>query len=164
MTKNYLLFRHGITFASEDDTPYGEAVLSAPMLPEGIPAITRLGEYLKNIETDVNLSSPLLRCKQTVEIVTKVSGKSFQFEEQLREYYKETFAEFRERMENYLKELENSTYKNILICTHGAVIAAFKHLLLEAKFEEYPHLHDYPKTGIILAIKNGKVEEFSFRD
>lgn len=164
MTKNFFLFRHGITFASEDDTPYGEAILTAPMLSQGIPAVTRLGKYLKNIETDFNLSSPLLRCQQTVEIITKESGKVFEFEERVIEYYKETFEQFRERIANYLKVLEESSHQNILICTHGAVIAGFKHLLLEGKFEENPDLHDYPKTGVLLNIREGKIEEISFRD
>jgi broad specificity phosphatase PhoE len=44
------------------------------ILPEGIPAVKRLADYLKDIKTDINFTSPYLRCKQTVDIISKVSG------------------------------------------------------------------------------------------
>ena len=60
---NFYIFRHGATYYSKYDISYGEQVETAEILPEGIAAVKRLGKYLKNIDTDFNVSSPYQRCR-----------------------------------------------------------------------------------------------------
>ena len=54
-----------MTYFAKNNIPYGDQVESAEILEEGIPTIKKLGEYLKDIKTEVNYTSPFKRCIQT---------------------------------------------------------------------------------------------------
>jgi broad specificity phosphatase PhoE len=163
---NFYIFRHGETFQTKHDVHYGSKIETAEILPEGIPAIKRVANYLKDKTSNKKgeyFSSPYLRCKQTVEIVKKIVNKKFKFEKYLGEYRedKETFGEFASRIDNFLKELKNVKIQNVTICTHGGVMAGLKHFILNGKFEEID-LYDFPKPGVLLEMKNGKMNRIDF--
>src|SRR3989337_3356148 len=84
MTTFYIL-RHGHTYASWNRIPYGETLYSADIIQQGIKSIKKIGKYLKNIESDYNVSSEFKRCRQTVEIISKISGGKFEFDARLNE-------------------------------------------------------------------------------
>jgi broad specificity phosphatase PhoE len=140
---------------------YGDRQLTAEMLPEGIPAIKRLSEYVKGIESTQNLRSELLRCKQTVEIVTKITGKEFTEEPLLNEFMEASFEEFHKRMDTLISKLEGQENQTYLICTHGDVIAAFRYFLTQNEFLIEDHT-DYPRPGTLAIIKGGEYELMDF--
>lgn len=160
MIQNLYIFRHGETFFSKNEIPYGENVLTAPILEEGIPSIKRIGETLKGIDSEYCVASPVLRCKQTVGIIKEISGNDFEFDDKITEYNNETIEALRQRVQEFINKLNEGGYKTVFICTHGAVIAALKHLCTSATFE-IENLIDYPDTGIIVAIENGIVREIN---
>jgi broad specificity phosphatase PhoE len=157
----FFIFRHGL--ATKSTTGYGDQILTATLLPEGIPAIEKLAEYLKDIPSNFRYSSELPRCRQTAEIVTKATGQPFEFDPRINEYHQEPFQKFTERVDSFLEEVIekadraciqqdcNEMPATIWICTHGAVIAALKHLLLEGSFSQEYEL-DYTQPGEILEI------------
>jgi len=54
--------------------------------------------------------------------------------------------------------------KNIIICTHGSVIAAMIHLIIKGEFVFRDRL-DYPKEGELVVIKgNREIKNISFLD
>ncbi|OGM01937.1 hypothetical protein A2115_03705 [Candidatus Woesebacteria bacterium GWA1_41_8] len=160
---NYYIFRHGETFATKFHIPYGSKIHTAEILPEGIPAIERLADYLKDIKSDVNFTSPFLRCKQTVEIVEKITKKSFTEDVRLGEYIEGylAFRKFKTRIVDFLNDMESKKYQNILVCTHGAGISAIKHLVVKNSYHIW-NLPDYPKPGILTIINDGKTTEVNF--
>ncbi len=157
----FLIFRHGL--ATRNPNGYGEQILSAPLLDEGIPAIEKLGLFLAKSAGDFQYCSEILRCRQTAEIVTKITDKQFVFDARLNEYHQEPFPQFVERVDSFLvetiekadrfKQTRDATEEpvTIWICTHGAVIAALKHLLLEGSFSQENEL-DYTQPGELLEI------------
>lgn len=163
MSQTFYIFRHGATFFSESDTPYGDQALTAQILPDAHIAIEKLAKYLADVPTDKNFRSAVSRCAQTTQIITAITGREFEVDQRLTEYYQETFDQLRERVASFIQEMEISGYRDIWICTHGAVMSAMKHLLLTKKYE-LADLMDYPKTGVLWIIKDGQVEEISFRD
>ena len=161
LRNNYYIFRHGETINSKNDVDYGDKEYVRKILPEGVPAIKKLGEYLKNVQTNRNLTSELLRCVQTSDIVSGITGKKFEKYPLLIEYMDNSFAGFKLRMKKLVAELESKEDLTYLICTHGAVISALKYLLTTGKYEEQ-NLMDYPKTGTLMIIENGKVDLLDF--
>lgn len=160
--KTFYLVRHGL--ATHSTTGYGDKVYTAELLPEGIPPIERMTDYLNNIPTNINTSSEIIRCRQTAEIITKKTGKEFVFDKRLNEYWsesKEPFEEFHDRIQNFLNEIAWKEEKNILVVTHGAVISAIKNFILHEEYSE-SKLYDFSKTGVLIIIKEGKVEEIDF--
>ncbi len=160
---NFYIFRHGATYYSKRDLDYGADTFTAKILPEAKSVIEKMAKYIDTLPSDINVSSPVLRCKQTVEIIEQNSNKKFEFDSRLGEYdkyHEETFNQLRDRTKNFLDELLKKDYKNVLICTHGGVIAGFIHFTTTGKFKE-ENLPDYPKTGIITCIEEGVV---SYRD
>ena len=170
---NYYIFRHGETFATKGHTEYGDKILSASTLPEGIPVTKRLAEYLKNIQTDFNVRSELLRVEQTAEIITKITEKKFETDarlndtmvapKELKDVYPhtETKDEFITRIKSFLTDLQSKPYETVLIGTHGGVIAALKHLVVNGEFD-YHSIMDIPKPGVLTIIKDGEIEEIDF--
>jgi len=158
---SFYIFRHGETHATWTKTPYGEAVVSAEIIVEGIPAIKNTANYLKQVPSSFNASSELLRCRQTVEIVSEATGKIFVFDRRLNELINESFDVFKNRVMDFLKEIEIKNYENILVCTHGAVIAALKHLITKKRVEA-SELSDFPEPGVLTLIKDKKVQEINF--
>ncbi|HBP51546.1 MAG: hypothetical protein US68_C0010G0044 [Candidatus Shapirobacteria bacterium GW2011_GWE1_38_10] len=165
MTK-YYIFRHGETYNSKNRTNYPINNFEVKILPEGIPVIKKLATYLKEVKSDFNVSSEYLRCKQTTEIVTKITGKNFETDSRINEFSRklaqESFEIFSERIRNFLDELNSKNNKTVIICTHGAVIAGLKSYLLKNTFER-DDLIDYPRPGVLLKIEDRKIETIDFR-
>jgi len=153
---------------------YGDKILTAEILPEGIPAIKKLGEYLKGIKTDYNAMSGVLRVRQTVEIIQKISGKKFVEDKRLHELmeppngtdpsiypYTETLEDMTKRVQELLNEVVYKKYENVLLGTHGGVIATLKHLIVEEYFERR-NLYDFPPPNVLTIIKDKNIEEIDF--
>lgn len=157
--KNIYLVRHGLATLSK--WGYGRKKLTADLLPQGEIAIERIAGYLKDIPNSYNISSDLPRCKHTAEIISRITGKSFCFDKRLTEYYHETFTDLKTRVFDLLEDLSTRPEKNVIICTHGSVIAAIKHLIIENKFVR-THYLDYPKTGELAIIQNKEYREIDF--
>jgi len=160
-THRFFIFRHGL--ATRSTTGYGDQVLTATLLDEGIPAIEHLAQFLVDIPSDFQFSSELPRCRQTAEIVTKATHKAFTFDARLNEYHQESFAKFTERVDDFLEEVVEKADRlchqrdcttqpaTIWICTHGAVIACLKYLLLQGHHTQ-EHELEYTQPGEILEI------------
>lgn len=157
----YYIFRHGQTFASKRGIDYGETQFTAEITREGLPAVERLALYLKNVEVDENYTSELLRCVQTTEIVSRLSGKRFEKLPLLNEFLEPTFEEFKTRMLELVHRLERGHVKVYSLCTHGGVVSALKHFLTRGEYE-IENLMDYPETGKLMIIKNGTVDVLDF--
>lgn len=158
MTKWYL-FRHAL--ATENKGGYGDEIFTARILPVGIPPIERMAKYIQRLPKSVNWSSELLRSTQTTNIITNSTGRTFVTDARLNEYYNETFEVFRKRIASWLDETIMLHPSVVLVCTHGAVIAGLKHLILEGEFLESQAL-DYPKCGqfLIVTRKRSTVLDF----
>ncbi len=152
------MFRHGVTYSSKHGIPYGAAQETAQILDEGRPSIERLGKHLK--ETTINTSlvsfytSPLLRCRQTSEIITKNTGIEVILDQNLREIDEnlEDFEIFISRIAEFINKSESSQI--IWVCTHGACLAALKNLLTDNPLKP-KDLLDYPKPGVLWEINDG---------
>ena len=161
----YYIFRHGETYFSKNEVPYGENIESAEILPEAIPAIKKLAEFLKGKGIDAYYSSPYLRCRQTTKMFSEIISKDFIFYENLGEFRREreTIEEFILRTKGFLESLKKKDYKNIAICTHGYVVSALRELVLQG-FVQKERLDDYPKTGVIMHIENGEAAYVDFNN
>jgi broad specificity phosphatase PhoE len=161
--KTYYIFRHGETFATKKGRGYGMRIFSAPILPEAGVPLQKMGEYLKSVDTDFQVSSALLRCRQTADIITTETGKTFVFDKRLNEYFLETFGHLRKRLQEVLTEIDKNDYKNIVICTHGACIAMLISILT-ARHEKPTafNLFRYPPPGVLTIINNNNVQEINF--
>lgn len=140
---------------------YGDDQYTAEILTDAVPSIKRLGMYLKNIHTDKAYTSELLRCLQTSQIVTDMTGKEFEKFPLLNEFTEKTFEEFKKRAQKLIDKLEENKKTTYLLCTHGAVISALKHLLI---FGEYKHenLMDFPVAGSLMIIDRSGSEVMDF--
>ncbi len=153
---NFYIFRHGM--AVHPNEGYGSRILTAELLPEGIPPIQRLARYLVHAPSDYQVCSEVLRCRQTAAIVTEATGKEFVIDPRLKEYYQESFDDLAERARSFYEEVQQSGYQNVIICTHGAVIAALKHYLTEGNFTRRDET-DYIQTGQLLLIHDDQSTE-----
>lgn len=161
MKSSYYIFRHGETFSTRDGIPYGDRQFEAEILPQGVPAIKRLAEHLKATHFDYYYTSELLRCLQTSQVVASALGVEFEKNKLLNEMLEPTFEEFRERVQNFINETEGREHKTYLLCTHGAVISALKHLLVFGKYEK-ENLLDYPIPGTLMVINSSGSEIVDF--
>lgn len=157
--KTIYLMRHGL--ATHSTIGYGDQIVTAQILPEAIPVINKTAAFLKDKPTNANISSEFLRCRQTAEIVTNITNKQFTFDKRLNEFYDESFLQLKNRLQDFLKDLEKKNYANVLLCTHGAVIAGIKHLLLKNSLEE-ENLLDFALPGVLTIIQNGAIQEIDF--
>ena len=157
--KTIYLVRHGLSTLSKHG--YGKRKLTADLLPQGEPAVERIARYLEDVPESLNISSDLPRCRHTAAIITRITGKLFTFDKRLSEYYHETFTEFKSRIYDVLKDLSAAPEQNLIICTHGSVIAGITYFIMEHKFI-YKNLYDYPKEGELLLIQNQKSRKLSF--
>lgn len=165
MGKNYYVFRHGETHVTKTKGRYGygHKVYSATILEEGKPSVTRLANHLKKIETDYNVSSPFLRCRQTAEIVNQITGKEFVFDKRLGEIVFVPPWFFRRRVLSFISEMESSSHENILICTHAAVITVLlNHLTTDGPTSK--EKLRAPNPGVLSVIRDGKLEEIDFNE
>jgi len=162
--KNYYIFRHGDTFATKYSRGfYGTGIMRASILPEFTGSIVKLGQHLKKISTDFQVSSQLKRCKETAAIVTEQSGKQFVYDARLNEFFFETFGHFSKRVSSFLQDMEKSSHNSIVICTHGAVIAALVRFLQNETFG-VRNLREFPSPGVLVTVENGIVRELNFNE
>lgn len=157
--KTLFLVRHGLSTLNKRG--YGRKKLTANLLPQGVIESEKVALYLKSIPDSYNISSEIPRCKQTAEIITRITGKSFHFDKRLTEFYHETFTDFKKRITSFLEDLSLIAEKNIIICTHAAVIVAIKYLITENKFI-FKNLSDEPLEGEVIVVKNKSFEKVSF--
>ena len=159
-SKNLYLVRHAL--ATHSKRGYGKRRFTASILPEGIPAIMKMAHVLKDIGNSVNISSEVIRCRETSAIISRISGKKFIFDKRLNEGgYKETGEEIRERVHHFLNDMSHFSQTNMIICTHGKIIAAIKNLILNGTFLT-KDLYDYPLTGKLIIIKGKTVKTINF--
>lgn len=160
----FYFFRHGETFYSKNNVPYGNDVHLAEILPEGIPAIERLGQKLATFPLDVGYSSTYHRVLQTVEIVNTHLNIRFGKDHRLDEMsVEESIEDVGKRVQAFLEDPNVLKNKHIAVCTHGAVLAAAKHLIQTGVFTPYD-LPDYPKPGVLWIFNGKELQEHSFRD
>jgi broad specificity phosphatase PhoE len=150
------IIRHGMAVYPHQG--YGSRILTAELLPEGIPPIERIARYLEHVPSEYQACSEVLRCRQTAAIITEATGKEFVVDPRLREYYQETFEQLAARVKSFCDDLIAANYRNAMICTHGAVIAALKHYLIDGELSRR-HETDYPQTGQLLIIHDDKSAE-----
>jgi broad specificity phosphatase PhoE len=161
--KTYYIFRHGETFATKAGTGYGMKVFSAPLLPEATPSLQRMGQYLKDIPTDFAVSSAVKRCRQTVEIIGKESGKEFVFDKRLNEFFLESVGHLVRRLKKFLDDIETHKYEHVVICTHGACISALITLLTAKKDHQASYnLFNYPPPGVLTIIEGNNIQDVNF--
>ena len=158
-SKTFYLIRHGI--ATYSTHGYGKRKLTAPILPEAVPIISKLATSLKDIKNSLNISSEIIRCRETSALISTTTGKQFSYDKRLNEEYHETIGEIRTRIQDFLNDMKKRPETNIIICTHGAIIAGLKNLLINGKFVT-KHLVDYPPTGTVLIIKDRTVQIENF--
>jgi broad specificity phosphatase PhoE len=73
----------------------------------------------------------------------------------------ESFSSLFRRVRGFLDEIDEKKYSAVSVCTHGAVIAAIKHLKTSGRFFFF-QIIDYPKPGILTIIKNGEANTINF--
>lgn len=158
----YYLFRHGETKFSLGNIPYHEHEHTASFLPQALPSIRRIGDYLKNEDPTKFFTSPYKRCLDTVAVIKKITKSKFQPDERLGEYIEGKFDLMVENLQSFLEDLNLTNPPSVAICTHGAVVAGLKHLIAENHFE-IDQLMDYPQCGIVTKISPEGIEEIDFR-
>jgi broad specificity phosphatase PhoE len=160
---DFYIFRHGETYFSKLDIPYGDMIESAEILPEALPVIEKLAKYFQNIDTDTNFASPFVRCRQTVEIIEKIAGKKFVYEDKLKDWNlgKESLEKMILRIKDFYEKLMKKNYKSVAICTHGYPINALIALATKGEATN-SDLYNYPRTGVLIIIKNKKKDYLDF--
>ena len=161
---NYYIFRHGETLFTKNNIPYGDSVETAEIIPETIPVIERLGNYLKDKIDNDNYTSPFKRAIQTVEIVEKITNKKFTSDERIREEglssADETIVQLEERLRNFLGDVSKNA-KNIAVCSHGWPIAGLISIITNNRLTKFD-LSDYPKCGELTVIEDGVLKTLDF--
>ena len=157
--KTWHLFRHGLATHSKEG--YGDNIMTASILPESVPIIQRMGKYLSEVSDSVNFVSPYPRCRQTAAIVTEITGKKFQVDAQLAEYHQTTFTDFHKRVSDFVTSIIDVSLTDIIVCTHGAVVAGIQSLLIKDEFLE-SDLLNYPECGEIVIIKDKEVKTLDY--
>ncbi len=161
--KTLYLFRHAL--ATHSQTGYGDQILTADILPEGIPPVQRLAKHLHQYPVTAAYVSRVKRCQQTAELVSQVTGLEFESDARLNELYSESFDDFLQRVSSFLQDLALVPDSHIAICTHGAVIGAVKSILVDkqqATFAQIDDSQSYPLTGVLWIINNSKLEAINF--
>jgi broad specificity phosphatase PhoE len=166
MTDLYIL-RHGDTTESGNlfFRLFGHkgSSFNLPILPKGLPPLQKIGEYLKSVPTEANFCSPYIRCVDSAKVVGKIADKKFDNESRISEFERngEGFGYFYKRVKNFFDDIKSKKYSSVSICTHGAVIAALKHLATGRSFHRL-QIWDFPKPGNLIVIKDSKVEILNF--
>lgn len=158
----FYIFRHAETFSSKYGISYGKDNLQSPILFGGKEAIIKLANYLKDIFSDFNVSSPYERCKETVEIISKITDKQFVFDKRIGEYMNISYEKLKKRLLDFLNEINKKGYKSVLICTHGAVVSLLVHLICDINLEETVPLSEYKDTGDLVVIEDKTVKTIDF--
>ncbi|MBE2271498.1 MAG: histidine phosphatase family protein [Anaerolinea sp.] len=158
-SQQWFIFRHGL--ATRSKTGYGDQILTAEVLPEGIPPVRTLAAHLRDKPYDFGACSELIRCQQTAGIVTEITGRTFVTDGRLNEQIKESYDSVRARVRDFVTEIGASPHEHVWICTHGAIIAALKHYLTKGDESRINEM-DYIQPGELLVIKEGQAEVIRF--
>jgi broad specificity phosphatase PhoE len=159
MAPTWYIFRHALATYSKNG--YGDQIISAPILPEARASIEAMAHYLNDITSSANYSSEYLRCRQTAEIISNVANKKFVFDDRINEFHDEPFEAFHERVHNWYSEVANAQPANIIVCSHGAVLSALRHIVIRGDFIEQGLL-DYPPCGELMIIRDKEVQIIDF--
>jgi isoleucyl-tRNA synthetase len=146
----------------------------------GKNAVSVVAEQLKNENIDIILSSPLLRTRETAEIISKATGVEVLIEENLRETemgkfngngwdtwkkikekYQfeqenlegvETHVQVKKRMEAFLEDV-NKKYqgKNIVVVSHGDPLRSLKNICQGKEISETLK-EDYPANACLIKV------------
>ncbi len=164
--KTFYLFRHAL--ARLPGQHYGGEILTASIIPEGRQAIEKMATYLGTQTIDSFQVSPLKRCLQTAQIISKQVTTPYVVDKRLSEYSPEheadlgeTFSDFNQRLVDLTRDLFTSSHLHVAICTHGAVIAGLSHTLLQKPFD-LSQLEEYPSPGVLWILKDGHIQEMDF--
>ena len=144
----------------------------------GIKQAEELKEKIKSISYDIVITSPLLRAKHTADIIN-VNNKEIIIDDRLKErdsgslsgqpyettdreeywnYYSniqygtsETMINLFNRVKDFLDNLKNKDYNNVIIVAHSGVSKAF-----------YAYFNGIPDDGkfLNLGIKNCEIKEY----
>jgi broad specificity phosphatase PhoE len=161
----YYIFRHGETLFTKNNVTYGENFETAEILPETVPVIERVGNYLKDKIDNDNYTSPFKRALQTIEIVEKITGKKFIPDARIREEglsrANETLIQLEQRLRNFLDDINNKNVKIVAICSHGWPIAALISIITNNRVTKFD-LSDYPKCGELTIIEGTALKTLDF--
>ena len=161
----YYIFRHGETFFTKNDVPYGDSYETAEIIPEAIPVIEKIGNYLNDKLENNNYTSPFKRALQTVEIVEKITGKKFISDVRLSEervsHVKETLAQMEERLRSFLNDVKKGNPESVAICSHGWPIAALISIITKDRVTKFD-LSCYPKCGVLTVIEGTSLKTLDF--
>lgn len=165
MQKTYYILRHSETFVTQSKRIirwYGFKIFSAHILPLGNPVTEKIAKYLKDIPTDINICSEYLRCRETAEIVSRITHKKFIYDKRVNEFFFETFWHFKKRLRRFNKDMESSDAKVILICTHEAVITTLIAILTGKKITLRSLFSNHLHPGNMIIITGNKVKTIDF--
>lgn len=159
VTKHWYIFRHGL--ATHSKNGYGAQIRTAQVLPEGIPPVQRLARFLETCPYDWGARSEFLRCQQTAQIVTDITGRTFVADPRLNERVDEPFNEIVDRVKAFIDDVNVTEHQHVWVCTHGIVIAALKSWLTRGEFSRQ-YENDYIQPGELLKITPEGVEVVKF--
>lgn len=163
--KHIYIFRHGETRVSK----YGGVYLkrfSAELLPQAREPLERMGHYMKSLPQGKHFVSPMVRCIQTVAIVTKNTKREFIIDTRLQEYGVELPWTFIKRVHEFVREMNDLPDTNIYICTHGIVISTILHILIFKRINILQLLIGAispVKPAVLIMIHNKNINYISFR-
>ncbi len=158
----YFIFRHAETFPSKYSVPYEKDNFNAPILYEGKDATLNLANYFKNIPSDFNVSSSYKRCRETVKIITQITGKKFIFDSRIGEFYQIEYEKFKKRIKDFVRDIKKKGYQSVIICTHGAVMSLLVPLLCGKKPEEQIPVNEYKDTGTLVIAEDKVIKTIDF--
>jgi broad specificity phosphatase PhoE len=154
--QTWYIFRHGL--ATRSTMGYGDRIITAEVLPEGIPPVQRLGAYMAHLPYTIGWRSEFLRCEQTAAIVSQATGRAFTPDPRLNEMVHEPFEEVRTRIGAFVSEMHRAGHAHIWVCTHGIVIAGLRHWVTRGDYQRRDEL-DYIQPGQLLIIRPDKTAE-----
>lgn len=155
------LFRHGETMQSLNALEYGAAEHTAEILPEAVPVVRKMAEFLTNQKINAWFVSEYLRCQQTAKIIAETTKVDFTTTPLLNEFVSGQFEDLNNRAQRFVDLILQNQF-DVAVCTHGAVIAALSQLLMHEKFTS-DKLFDYPPCGVLWEIEDKTVTAFDFR-
>lgn len=161
----FYIFRHGETYFTKNDIPYGDSLKTAEILPESFPVIERIGNYLKGKIDDNSYTSPFKRALQTAKIVQNITGIKFRPDDRLREEELsralETLGQMEERLRSFITDMHGIKAQNVAVCSHGWPIAALIAILTKNRITK-KDLSCFPKCGELTVIEGTSVKTLDF--
>lgn len=169
MAERLYLFRHAATEVTEEQDrlgvviAYGDTNLTAPILPDYFEPVLKIAWFLSFQDLTGGFTSPVLRCKQTVEKIEDILGLGFEDDPNIGEGVGETNERVETRLRTFLDEkVTGRNHSTLAICTHAANISGIVSLLIGI-----PKVTDplqFPDPGVLTTIEGGKVTELDFNN